>query len=52
MVQDGEALSRLYADALVAARMSKDLGLAEGFVCLWVRLVQRISVAEAIDQRR
>lgn len=51
MVQNRKRLGRLYADAFVAARVSVDLGLAEGLVGREIVLPQRVSGAEAIDER-
>jgi hypothetical protein len=52
MVQNRKRLRRLYADTFVAARMSKDPDATEVLVCPEIFSPQRISSAEAIDERR
>jgi len=52
MAQDREGLSRLYADTFIAARVSIHSSVTEVLVCLRILLIQRISAAEAIDERR
>ena len=51
MAQDRKRLRRLYADAFVAARVSVDLSLTEGLVGRGIIVPQRVSGAEAIDER-
>ena len=51
VVQDRVGLVGLYADALVAARVSIYRGAAEDLVCFEVLLIQGVGTAEAIDER-
>lgn len=52
MIQNGERLSRLYADTFVAACMSIYPSATENFVCFHVLIVKSISATEPVDERR